>query len=134
MANRAFTLVEILIVVMILGILAAVVIPQFSDASEDANLSSLTMNLKIIREQTELYKLQHNGEYPKQNKFEEKMTESTDINGDSGSDFGPYLLTIPTNPYNNDENVKKNFNGSSGWYFNDTTGDFRANDGDHNNL
>ncbi|MCG8405619.1 MAG: prepilin-type N-terminal cleavage/methylation domain-containing protein, partial [Phycisphaerales bacterium] len=41
MKLKAFTLVELLIVVVILGILAAVVIPQFSDASTDARFSSL---------------------------------------------------------------------------------------------
>ena len=51
MRRYAFTLVELLIVVIILGILAAVVIPQFSDASTDARVSSLTTNLATIRGQ-----------------------------------------------------------------------------------
>ena len=38
--NKGFTLVEILIVVVILGILAAIVIPQFSDASTQSKVSS----------------------------------------------------------------------------------------------
>ena len=38
-AKSGFTLVEVLIVVVILGILAAVVIPQFSDASTEAKES-----------------------------------------------------------------------------------------------
>ena len=41
MKVRAFTLVELLIVVIILGILAAIVVPQFSQASSDAQLNSL---------------------------------------------------------------------------------------------
>ncbi|MHC4363321.1 MAG: type IV pilin protein, partial [Planctomycetota bacterium] len=40
-AQSGFTLVEILIVVVILGILAAIVIPQFTDASTEAKMSSL---------------------------------------------------------------------------------------------
>ena len=35
--RRGFTLIEILIVVVILGILAAVVVPQFTNAADDAN-------------------------------------------------------------------------------------------------
>ncbi|MHC4286068.1 MAG: type IV pilin protein [Planctomycetota bacterium] len=40
-AEKGFTLVEILIVVVILGILAAIVIPQFTSASVDAKESLL---------------------------------------------------------------------------------------------
>ena len=67
--RNAFTLVELLIVVIILGILASVVIPQFSDASTDARMSSLATNLMTIRGQIDLYRLQHNGTYPAQANF-----------------------------------------------------------------
>lgn len=134
MTRDALTLVELLIVVVILGILAAVVIPQFSDASGDARLSSLTTNLRTIRGQIELYKLQHSGTYPTFAKFEDQMTAGTDIDGDAGADFGPYLQSIPNNPFNNKNNVKNALNGTSGWYYNKTTGEFRANDGSHDTL
>ena len=52
--KRAFTLIEILIVVVILGILAAIVIPQFTDASQQASTSSLQSQLQTIRAQVEL--------------------------------------------------------------------------------
>ena len=54
-----FTLVEILIVVVILGILAAIVIPQFTNASDSAKGSSLTSQLQTIRSQLELAQTQH---------------------------------------------------------------------------
>ena len=56
--NRAFTLIEILIVVVILGILAAIVIPQFTDASQDAMEASLVTQLQTIRSQIELHNVQ----------------------------------------------------------------------------
>src|SRR5881392_1027324 len=59
-----FTLVEILIVVIILGILAAIVIPQFTSASQDARKNSLTSQLQTLRSQLELYKLQHLDQLP----------------------------------------------------------------------
>src|SRR5499427_4093491 len=57
--KSGFTLVEILIVVIILGILAAIVIPQFTNASQDARKNSVSSLLQTIRSQIELYKLQH---------------------------------------------------------------------------
>ena len=62
--NKGFTLVEILIVVIILGILAAIVIPQFTNASTDARKNSLSSQLQTMRSQFELYKLQHNDKLP----------------------------------------------------------------------
>ena len=57
--NRAFTLIEILIVVVILGILAAIVIPQFTDASDDAMRASVRSQLQTLRSQIELYNVQN---------------------------------------------------------------------------
>ncbi len=62
--RNAFTLVELLIVVVILGILAAVVIPQFSNASDSAVKSALKSQLQTMTAQTELYKVQNAGTYP----------------------------------------------------------------------
>ena len=49
---------------IILGILAAIVIPQFTNASQDARKNSLTSQLQTLRSQIELYKLQHLDELP----------------------------------------------------------------------
>ncbi len=47
--QNAFTLIEILVVVILVGIMAAIVIPQFTDASDDARQSSQDMNLRILQ-------------------------------------------------------------------------------------
>ena len=86
--RKGFTLVEILIVVVILGILAAIVIPQFSSASQAAQASSLVTQLQSVRSQLELYQLQHNGTYPSNagdgtaaGEFWDQLTNYTDIDG-----------------------------------------------------
>lgn len=62
--TRAFTLVEILIVVVILAILAAIVIPQFSNASQESIKSALRGQLKQIDDQIEVYRVNHAGLIP----------------------------------------------------------------------
>ena len=63
MRKKGFTLVEILLVVTILGILAAMVLPTFQGNVATAKESASKSNLSTMRTQIELYKLQHNG-YP----------------------------------------------------------------------
>ena len=106
--KNGFTLVEILIVVIILGILAAIVIPQFTDASTDAKNSSLESNLQALRSQLELYKVQHNDLYPWDDgaggveasaTIITRLTTKTDADGAAGGNFGPYMQSVPLNPF-----------------------------------
>ena len=48
-SEQGFTLVELLIVVIILAIMSAIAIPQFSSSTEDAKVSSLETNLAELR-------------------------------------------------------------------------------------
>ena len=93
--KTGFTLVEILIVVIILGILAAIVIPQFTNASTEARWSSTSSLLQTLRSQIELFKLQHGDELPDLVTNWDPMTTVTTYNG---KNFGPYMQQIPKNP------------------------------------
>ena len=62
-AKTGFTLIELMIVVVILAVLAAIVMPQFSDQSDSSKEASLVSTLGIIRDAIELYRLQHTA-YP----------------------------------------------------------------------
>ncbi len=63
-AVKGFTLIELLIVVIIIAILAAIAIPQFSNSSGDAQESAAIANLTTMRSAIELYRAQHNSRYP----------------------------------------------------------------------
>lgn len=63
-AAQGFTLIELLIVVIILAILAAIVIPQFTNTTVDAREATLDSNLSAMRSAIELYKVQHANLYP----------------------------------------------------------------------
>ena len=136
--RSGFTLVEILIVVVILGILAAIVIPQFTDASTQAKNSSVQADLQTIRSQIELYKIQHTDALPGAatgTSFTEAMTGTTGVDGlKAGSTYGPYLQSIPANPFLSgataDDILEEAVDGAGGntvgWHWNTLTGKFQA--------
>ncbi len=140
MSNKTtgFTLVEILIVVIILGILAAIVIPQFTEASNDARNSALKSDLQTLRSQIELYKIQHKDALPGDGAatFLQAMTGKTDIDGAVAAAglYGPYMQKIPVNQFNNLNTVR--IDGAvpgadtEGWQFDSTTGQIHADDND----
>jgi general secretion pathway protein G len=157
--QKGFTLVEILIVVVILGILAGVVIPQFTSSSEDAKLSTLRTDLTALRSAMELYYNTHNNTYPgavtsnylghatDEEWFVDQLTLYTNANGEAVSvkdathKYGPYLKNgIPVNPFDDDNTVTVDVveddlavaaaDQSGGWLFFALTGQFFANDSD----
>jgi general secretion pathway protein G len=107
--KKGFTLIEILIVVIILGILAAIVIPQFANASTEAKKSSLKTTVQTLRSQVALYKLQHNDKLPgagsgatfSSGQFWTDLTTKTDATGAASAAadaVGPYMQSISANP------------------------------------
>ncbi|HEY2584799.1 MAG TPA: prepilin-type N-terminal cleavage/methylation domain-containing protein [Tepidisphaeraceae bacterium] len=104
---RGFTLIEILIVVIILGILAAIVIPQFASATTNTKTASLQTAAQTLRGAVQLYYYQHNDKLPPADQFWTLMTTQTDANGNpyvagtsATGPFGPYMQTIAPNALN----------------------------------
>jgi len=89
--RQGFTLIEILIVVVILGILAAIVIPQFTDAAGEASRSNLQSQLQTIRSQIELYNVQNPA-------FMYDAGTATDATFWDPLIQNNYLQTLPKNP------------------------------------
>ena len=137
---KAFTLVEILIVVIILGILAGVAIPNISGVTEVSREANLKENLSKIRAYIQVYRNEHDG-LPRGEQFAAQMTKYTNFEGevnDIQTDkyrFGPYIEQMPPNPVTKDYTIRTTDDPNThkppgdidgGWWYNELTGAFYA--------
>ena len=153
MKNKGFSLVEIILVVAILGILGAIVFPTFQNHVTNAKESAIKSNLLTIRNQIEMYKLQHTGIPPGYVNGVEvsvdtlvlQLTATSSVTGAVSSStiptdsyfYGPYVRKIPENPYNGLSSIAYVSAGtdfsaaadgtSSGWLYKKETSEFRVN-------
>lgn len=63
-SKKGVTLVELLIVVLILGALAAIAIPRLTQSADTAKTNGCKTNIDIINSQIELYAAENDGTYP----------------------------------------------------------------------
>ncbi len=155
--DPGFTLVELLIVVIILSILAVVVIPQFTNTTDDARLSAADTALGNMRAVVDLYYAQH-AEYPSRNTdgtnaansnlaFVWQLARYTDGAGvaaltsdpNVGTIYGPYLKKeeVPLEPLTDSSALEIDAVSAAlgmtatgvtgGWKFNNQTGQFIIN-------
>jgi len=149
---RAFTLVEILVVVVLLGILAAIVIPAIANSSISAKQSALATDLQLLRRFVLVYKCQHKevapgypgGDItgaPIEQAFIDQATLASNSSGQTapigtpGFNRGPYVMKIPVNPMNGKSDVQMLGDGdnfpadaddSHGWIYKAATSEIRA--------
>ncbi len=133
-AARAFTLIEILIVVVILGILAAIVVPSFVGAVDEASIGTTQSELTKLRRAVEVFEVRHGNALP-------------DVSAGDGTwgaliaATGEYLKEPPTNPYVGGDNQRviaiggaadTSFQTDHAWIYNDATGEIWAGGFDEN--
>ena len=118
-----------LIVIIVLGILAMIIVPQISVSTDDAKVSALQSTLSGIRSAIEVYYVQHNNKYPGELSvtaaapaddaaaalaFVQQLTRYTNATGRVGVTkdstvykYGPYIKTgqLPANPFNTNTSV-----------------------------
>jgi general secretion pathway protein G len=103
--KRGFTLIEVLIVVVILAALAAIAVPQFNTASNDARRGTVQSTVQTLRSQIALYRLQHGERLPNLLAGWDPLTRRTDRAGQPDPPpgthaYGPYVLDGPANALN----------------------------------
>ena len=156
-AGRAFSLVEMIVVISIIGIITAIALPRFSRGVGSSGAAALHQNLSVLRGALEFYSTQHRGTYPgatsdgvnaahTEASFVQQMTRFTDSDGqaqntrDATFRYGPYLRKrmppLPVGPYAGATGVQV-VTGATvpafvaddtiGWVYNDITGNIIPN-------
>jgi len=139
MNRKGFSLIELVIVVVIIGTLAAIAIPRLSRGAAGAGDSALQGNLKILRTAIDLYATEHGGTFPATSTVVAQLTQFSDDAGSTSATktgafiYGPYLRAIPQLPVGS----RKGQNGVDvaanaattivGWIYDPATGTIRAN-------
>ena len=91
--RSAFTLIEILIVVILPGILAAIVVPMFTDAAEDTNIAACDTNVSALKTAFQLYTA-HMGTPP--TALADLASAATNA---ALKTNGPWVEVVPTCPF-----------------------------------
>jgi len=104
--KQAFSIVELLIVVAILGILAAIVMPQLQSQAMQAKEATVKDNLRVLRSAIELYAAKHTGVAPGYKDNDPTTAPGSDYFRQHTMVDSHYSVKMPVNPFNNMDTIK----------------------------
>ena len=99
--QSGFTLIEVMVVVVILGILAAVVVPQIMDEPDNARIGKAKQDIRALETALDRYRL-HNADYPSSEQGLEALVKKPSGSPEAKSWKGPYVKKITSDPWQND--------------------------------
>ena len=130
MRERGFSLVELMIIVAILGILAAIVVPQLQSPATEAKEAVAKDSLRILRSAIELYTAQHGGVPPGYTNDDPSIVPTSANFNLQMIQQGRYLIKMPGNPFSNldtievirnDASLPDSASGTYGWIYQPAT-------------
>jgi len=100
--NEGFTFIEIMVVVIILGILAAIILPKFTGRTEEARKNAAQSQVGVFATALDAYELD-NGSYPTAEQGLKALVETPTTPPIPPRWKGPYLQKrVPKDPWGND--------------------------------
>jgi general secretion pathway protein G len=97
--SAGFTLVEVMVVVVILGVLAVLIVPRVVGRTEEARVAAAKHDIAAIMQSLKLYRLD-NGRYPTNEQGLQALATKPAA-GPSPSNWRPYLDKLPKDPWGN---------------------------------
>ncbi|WP_440877167.1 type II secretion system major pseudopilin GspG [Thalassotalea sp. PLHSN55] len=101
-SQQGFTLLEVMVVIVILGILASMVVPNLMGSQEKANMQKAVQDITALENSVSMYKLD-NYNYPTTEQGLEALVEETDIEPlPRRFQEGGYVKRLPNDPWGNE--------------------------------
>ena len=98
-ASRGFTLIELMVVLVIIGVLAALIVPNVLDRADDARVTAAKTDIANLNQALKLYRLD-NQRYPTSEQgLQALVTKPT--SGPAPTNWKPYLEKLPNDPWGN---------------------------------